>query len=181
MLRLFKYEGFKMTIEPEVLLLKPFKKIWDKDKSKNKEKAFMDLGFIYFFSDPRSDYQYITDEEDRIEAIKEGEGLPKEWTIYKELQEAIDYYNTFNPTSHLLLKDTRLAVDKLRILLRNIDLNQTDDKGRPVYTLNTIVSTINQVPILVKNLDEAEKTLAKEMIQNDKIRGSAEKSMYEDL
>ena len=74
MIRLFKYEGYKMVIEPEALLLIPFKRIWQRDRSQNKDRAMMELGFIYFFCDPRSDYQYLTDEEQRKQAIKEGEG-----------------------------------------------------------------------------------------------------------
>ena len=93
----------------------------------------------------------------------------------------MDYYKSFRPTSALLLEDTRIAVDKLREALRSINLTDVDDKGRPIYTLNTIVSTIKQVPALVKDLDDAERAIAKEIVQNDKIRGSAEKSMYEDL
>jgi hypothetical protein len=33
----------------------------------------------------------------------------------------------------------------------------------------------------VKDLDEAERTLAKEIAQNDKVRGAQEKAVYEDL
>ena len=75
-MKLFKFEGYRVIIEPETLLLKPFRLIWERDKKETKEKAINELGFIYFFADPRSDYQYIVDEEDRIKAIKEGEGLP---------------------------------------------------------------------------------------------------------
>ena len=66
-------------------------------------------------------------------------------------------------------------------MLRDIDLEKVDDKGKPIYTLNTVVATIKQVPALIKDLDEAARTIAKEMIQNDRVRGSVEKSMYEDL
>lgn len=180
-MKLLKYEGFNITFEPELLTLKVFKKLHQRDKTKDKNKFIQELGFIYFFADPRSDYQYITDEDDRISAIIEGQGLPKDWSIDKLLQEAIDYYKTFSPTSALLLEDTRVAVDKLRVMLRNINLEDTDDRGKPIYTLNTVVATIKQVPSLVKDLDEAERAIAKEIVQNDKVRGSAEKAMYEDL
>lgn len=180
-MKLLKYEGYKITFEPEILTLKVFKKLHKRDKTKDKSKFIQELGFIYFYSDPRSDYQYITDEEDRKNAIIEGEGLPSNWEIDKDLQEAINYYKSFNPTSALLLEDTRIAVDKLREALRNIDLQATDDKGKPIYTLNTVVATIKQVPLLIKDLDEAERTIAKEIVQNDRVRGSAEKAMFEDL
>ena len=180
-MKLFKYEGYKITISEEALLLRPFKAIWKRDRSQNKEKALMELGFIYFFCDIRSDYQYIVDEDARKESIKEGEGLPKDWEPDDILLEAMNFYNTFKPTSALLLEDTRFAVDKLRKLLREIDLTQTDDKGKPIYTLNTITATIKQVPSLVRDLDEAERSIAKEIAQNDKARGSQTKSIYEDM
>ena len=180
-MKLFKYEGYKITISEEALLLKPFKTIWKRDKSLNKEKALSELGFIYFFCDIRSDYQYIVDEEARIASIKEGEGMPEDWTPDSVVLEAMQFYNTFKPTSALLLEDTRSAVDKLRKLLREIDLTQTDDKGKPIYTLNTITATIKQVPSLVKDLDEAERSIAKEIAQSDKVRGAQSKSIYEDL
>lgn len=180
-MKLFKYEGYKITISEEALLLKPFKEIWQRDKSKNKDKALQELGYIYFMSDPRSDYQYLVDEEERSKAIKEGEGIPNSWNPDKAVLDAITFYKSFKPTSALLLEDTRFAVDKLRKLLREIDLTQTDDKGKPIYTLNTITATIKQIPSLVKDLDEAEKTLSKEIMESSKVRGSQEKSMYEDF
>ena len=180
-MKLFKYEGYKITISEEALLLKPFKAIWKRDKSLNKEKALSELGFIYFFCDIRSDYQYIVDEEVRMASIKEGEGMPEDWTPDSVVLEAMQFYSTFKSTSALLLEDTRYAVDKLRKLLREIDLTQTDDKGKPIYTLNTITATIKQVPSLVKDLDEAERSIAKEIAQSDKVRGAQSKSIYEDL
>ena len=180
-MKLLKYEGYNLTFEPEILTLRVFKRLFMRDKTKDKSRFLQELGYIYFMLDPRSDYMYITDNEERSKAIIEGEGLPDTWKVDSDLQDAMDYYKSFRPTSALLLEDTRIAVDKLREALRSINLTDVDDKGRPIYTLNTIVSTIKQVPSLVKDLDDAERAIAKEIVQNDKIRGSAEKSMYEDL
>ena len=179
-MRLFKLEGYKLDIAPEALALTPFKKIWNRDKSTNKSKAITELSYIYFMADPRSDYQYIVDEEARKNSIKEGEGLPSDWEPDKAILEAMEFYKIFKPASALLLEDTRIAVDKLRALLRNIDLTAVDDKGKPLYTLNIITSTIKQIPALVKDLNEAEEAIAKEITQSNKVRGSQEKSMYED-
>lgn len=179
-MKLIKYEGYNLTIEPELLLLKPFKKIWTRDKSKDKNNALQELGYIYFMDDPRSDYLFIVDEEIRSKEIMLAEGMPKTWKPDAAVKEAREFYKQFKPTASLLLEDTRIAVDKLRQLLRDIDLTAVDDRGKPIYTLNTITATIKQVPALVKDLDEAEKAIAKELIQNDKIRGSQEKSMMED-
>lgn len=180
-MRLLKFEGYKVTIAPEALALAPFKRLWNRDKTSNKNKAISEISFIYFMADPRSDYQYIIDEESRKTSIKEGEGLPSDWEPDNLVLEAMEFYKTFKPASALLLEDTRVAVDKLRTLLREIDLGAVDDKGKPIYTLNTITATIKQIPSLVKDLNEAETAIAKEIAQSNKVRGAQEKSMYEDL
>ena len=179
-MKLFKYEGYKVVISEEAYVLKPFKKLWDRDKTKNKDRATMELGYIYFFLDPRSDYQYLTDPEDRDKAIREGEGIPEKWKKDKIMQEAMDFYDSFKTPSALLLEDTRVAVDKLRQLLRDIDLEEKDDKGKPVYTLNTITSTIKQIPDLVRGLNEAEKAINDEIKEQGKMRGQGEKTLFED-
>lgn len=180
-MKLFRYEGYKLHISEEAFVLKPFKEIWNRDKSKNKDKALQELAYVYFMCDPRSDYQYIVDEDDRAKAIKEGEGIDSKWKPDNKVIEAMEFYKQFKPVSALLLEDTRVAVDKLRQLLRNIDLTEVDDKGKPIYTLNTVTATIKQIPSLVKDLDEAEKAIAKEIMESDKVRGAQEKSMYEDF
>ena len=174
-MKLFKYEGYKITIAPEALLLKPFKQIWQRDRSRNKDKALMELGFIYFFCDTRSDYQYLTDEDERKEAIKEGEGLPPKWEPDKIVQEAMTFYNSFKPTSALLLDDTRLMVDKYRKRLREQEFD-----GLEVKELKELGALIKQIPSLVKDLDEAEKALTSEMRNAGKMRGQREKTIFED-
>lgn len=180
MIKLFKFESYNVTIEPEVLLLAPFKKLWDRDKSKDKSMAMQELAYIYFMGDPRSDYQYIIDEEERTKSIKEGQGMPTKWKPDKAVKDALAFYNSFKPASAGLLEDTRVAVNKLRQLLRDIDLEEKDDKGKPVYTLNTITATIKQIPGLVKDLDAAERTLAKDILAEARARGSQSKGAFED-
>lgn len=179
-MKLLKYEGFKVTIAPEALALAPFKKLWNRDRSVSKDRAISEISYVYFMTDPRSDYQYLVDEEERSKAIIEGEGLPNNWKPDKVVTEAMQFYSRFKPTAALLLEDTRVAVEKLRKLLRDINLQDTDDKGRPLYTLNTITATIKQVPSLAKDLDEAERALSSEMRNEGKMRGQGEKTIFED-
>lgn len=181
MIKLFKRDGYEIKVEPEALLLKPFKKIWTRDKSKDKNRAMQELGFIYFVCDPRSDYQYLVDLDTRMESVKQGEGLPNDWTPDQAVKEAMEFYSSFKPTSALLLEDTRVAVDKLREHLKNMDFNEVDDKGKPKYTLNTITSTIKQIPELIKGLDEAEKAVTSDIREMSKARGNHEKAIMEDF
>lgn len=179
-MRLFKYEQYKVTISEEALALKPFKKLWDRDRTKSKEKAVSELAYVYFMEDPASDYQYLVDRDERSKAIIEGEGLVN-WSPDKAVEEAMSFYASFKTTSALILEDTRYAADNLRKSLRNIDLEATDEKGRPIYTVASIISAIKQVPQLVKELSEAERAVAKEMSENSgRVRGQKAKSIFED-
>ena len=176
-MKLLKYEGYNLTFEPEILALKVFKKLHTRDHSKDKSRFIQELAFIYFYSDPRSDYQYLTDENERLKAIVEGEGLPNDWKIDKILQDAIDYYSSFKPTSALLLEDTRAMVEGYRKKIKEVTTQMEDLEIKDIKDLGAI---IKQIPSLIKDLDEAEKTIAREIIQDESIRGSQEKSMFED-
>lgn len=177
-MKLFKYEGYNLTISEEALALKPFKKIWDRDKTSTKEKAIVELAYCYFMEDPRSDYQYIIDRDDRSDAIKEGEGLKKDWKPDKDIIAAMELYASFKSTAALLLDDIRTLVDGYRSKLKDMT---SDMSTLTVKDVKDIGAIIKQIPSIVKDLDEAEKAIAKEITQNDKVRGAQEKSIYEDF
>ena len=177
MIKLFKYEGYKLNISEEALLLKPFKEIWQRDKSKNKDKALQELGYIYFMSDPRSDYQYLVDEEERSKAIKEGEGIDSKWKPDKLVLDAITFYKSFKPTSALLLEDTRAMINGYRLKLREITADMSNLDIKEIKDLGAV---IKQIPSLIKDLDEAEKALNSELKNSGRMRGSGEKTLFED-
>lgn len=180
MIKLFEYDNYEVIVEPEALMLAPFKALYDRDKRKDKSLAKQELAYIYFMSDPRSDYQYIIDAEVRSEEVIKGLGMPKGWKPDAAVNRAMAFYESFRPVSAGLLEDTRVAVNKLRQMLRDIDLDERDKNDKPVYTLNTITQTIKQIPGLVKDLDEAERTLTRDIIAETKARGSQNKSIFED-
>ena len=179
-MKLFRYEGYNLTISEEAMMLKPFRDIWKRDKTKGKDKALQELAYIYFMEDSRSDYQIYVDKEERSRQVKLGEGIPESWKPDKMVTDAQEFYAGFKSEAALLLEDIRVAITKLREFIKTIDLSAVDDKGKPIYTLNTYTATIKQIPELITSLDEAEKSIHKEAVTSDKVRGSVEKAMFED-
>lgn len=180
-MKLFKYEGYKVVISEEAYALKVFRQIWNRDKTASKDRAIMELGYIYFMIDPRSDYQYIVDTDDRSKAIIEGEGLPSKWKPDKCVIEAMKFYESFKTTSALILEDTRKVAENLRKALPTINIMEEDDKGRPKYTISSITKAIRELNVLVKELAETEKVIAKEMAEsNGRVRGQKAKTILED-
>lgn len=175
MVKLFKYEGYEVTIEPEALMLAPFKALYNRDKSKDKSVAKQELAYLYFMGDPRSDYQYLVDAEVRSEEIIKGLGMPKNWKPDKEIERALAFYESFKPMSAGLLEDTRLFVNKYREKLRDLSFEELE-----VKELKEIGAIIKQIPALAKDLDEAERTLSKDIVAEARARGSQSKALLED-
>lgn len=180
-MNLLEYKDFQVNVSPEALLVGPIRKLYNKDRTVNKDKFMQQLSVIFFMSDPRSNYNYIIDKNDRLKAIVEQEGLPANYTISPEVQEAIDIYTKLcQTTSTLLLEDTRAAVDKVRKFLRDVDLELLDDKGKPVYTINSITTALKQIPQLAKDLQETEKLVTKEIEEAGRMRGGSTKKSLMD-
>ena len=171
-MKLFKYEGFEVRVAPEALTLKPFKKIWERDKSKNKEKAIEELSFLYFYCDPRSDYQYIIDSEDRLEAVKEGLGFPEDWKPDTVLKAAITFYGSFDSSAARLLKMAAKEIDKVQ--------NTLDSMAPSNYKeLKEQISAMKMIPEIASMIQEAEKALNTEE-ELGEARCAVEKAMFDD-
>lgn len=180
-MKLFKYEAYRVVISEEALALKPFKQLWNRDRSINKDRAISELAYVYFMEDPASDYQYLVDREDRSNAIIEGEGLGNKWKPDKMVIEAMKFYASFKTTSALILEDTRKVAENLRKALPALDITKEDDKGRPIYTIASITKAIRELNVLVKELAETERVIAKEMNEaNGRVRGQRAKTILED-
>lgn len=180
-MKLIKLENYTITIEPEALLIKTFKAVWDRDTSTDKNKALQELGFIYFFCDPKSDYMYLVDDVTRADTIKLHSGLPKNWKPDKLLNKAIEDYKTLTQTtSSLLLRDTKICVDNIRKFLRDVNLNDLDSKGKPLYPVKSIADTVKAIPQLIKELLEVEKLVNKELEEQGRMRGQGQKKLLED-
>ena len=171
-MKLFKYEGYEVRIAPEALTLKPFKKLWNRDKSKDKEKAMMELSFLYFYCDPRSDYQYIIDDDIRMDAVKEGQGLPEDWKPDATVREAITFYRSFDTTSAVLLRAASEAVDKIQKLIK--DLEPDDTKS-----LKEFLMALKLIPEVASMIQDAEKALNEEQ-EFGEAKGAMEKTLFDD-
>lgn len=174
-MKLVRIDNYQLIIEDELLLLTPFKTLYKKDKTRNKQN-FMDfLTIVYYVYDPRSDYSYIVDDKERLKEVCESNGfeIPK---FTDEQKECINLYKKLTTTtSQELLRSTKIAIDKVKNFLEKVDLTKTDDKGKPVYTINTITTAIKQIPQLAKDVMEAEKAVAKEIQEQGRARGGGEK------
>ena len=180
-MKLFKMNNNVLTISEEAYLLIPFKKIWERDKTKSKEYALAELAYIYFMEDFRSDYFDTVDDEERQKTILKNIDLPKKWKEDKVVSNARKYYREMSDTFSLkFLKDVMFALNKIREFFRNVDFTAVDSKGKPLYDIVKINNIIKQSDSTLENLSKLKKRALKDIEEEKKIRGSKEKSLFED-
>lgn len=158
-----------LTIKPEALLIKEFKALWDRDKSKSKEKALMDLGYVYHSTDFQSIYRnyHPNSRDSKIKLDIYGdrnhsidEMIIKAQEKYKELQTTL---------SMELLSDAESGIDKLRSYFQNVDFT-ADDEGKAA---KNFIANVKQLGDLVKGLKALRDEVEKELVDQMQLRGGS--------
>ena len=178
---LFELDNNNVIFAPEALELKPFRALWDRDKTKDKKEATAELAFVRFYSDYKSDFANIVDEETRaIEIVKVLENFKKDkpddliWA-------ACDFYKKRQNTLSMdLLDGIRIGIDKMKEFFINFDLKKTDSNGRPVYNPKQINDIIRDIGKTVQSVAEVEDQVRKELEEKSSMRGKREKTFFED-
>tara|TARA_R110002051_G_scaffold324053_1_gene419840 strand:+ start:4538 stop:5089 length:552 start_codon:yes stop_codon:yes gene_type:complete len=180
-MNLFEIENNVVVFSPQALMIEPFKKIWDADKTKGKHGATLVLAFVYYMADERSDFMHILDPDERIAEIKLFIDMPEKFTgKSKEVIRAIHYYEKLSETtSTRLLQSTRLVLQKISEFLDNIDLNERDQRSnKPVHDIGKITASVEKIPKLIKAINEIEKEVVNEKALKAQS-GNKSMSMFE--
>jgi len=171
-MKLFYRKDYRLQVEPIVFSIKAFKRLDQRDRTVGKTQLEKELAFIYFVYDPRSDLQFIVDEQERIERVKELIGFDSKFKIDSDLQKAIDVYISMTETSSsLLLKDIKVGVDKLRDYLRSAEV---DSESFDKYT-----RALKELIPLSQKIVEAERTVVKEIEDLSEMRGNRQQSLLD--
>ena len=178
-MRLLELDGTRVIPSPECLQIKPFKKIWERDKSKNKEVAKAELAFVYFFRSFQSEFSSILEDDDRqteVLKILDYDKEPDE-VVY----EACDIYLEAQSTvSSELLMSARKGVEKVKQFFNTVNLNERDKNGRPVFDADKFNRTLSNLANTVKSLTELESLVLREQEIKSEMKGGREKAMFED-
>jgi hypothetical protein len=164
-MNLFEIENNVVIYSPQALMLEPFKKIWQEDKSEDKIQANLIMSYVYYMADERSDFMHILNVDERMQAIKEALQLPEDFNgRSEELIQAIKFYEKLSETtSTKLLQSTRLVLQKISEFLDNINLNERDERSnKPIHDIGKITGSVEKIPKLIRAINEIEKEVVKE-------------------
>lgn len=181
-MNLIQWKDNRIVISPEAYGIKAFRNIWNSDKTKNKEKAIMSLTTLYFMYDPRSEFQIETNEDSRLEVIKEETGLPSNWKPDKLFTEAVSVYKYLTyTTSASILDGNRVAIKSIRTIIEKpIDELDLDDEAKLAY-VEKLAKTVTLANKLAEDIAKAEKEIYKDVEEHSsKMRGKGVKTVGDD-
>ena len=180
-MKLFEMVNWDLKISEEAFALKPFNDILKSDKSKEKELAMKELSFVWFFSDIKSDYNYILNAKEKEEEIKKDVQLPKDWKKHKLIDVAIEFYKERSKTvSSGILENSLFIANTLSNKMKKIVSNEEDDDMLSIKEMESIASGLSKMPGIVASLQKLEQTVLKEMSEKSDRVGSQDKALFED-
>ena len=172
----------RLAISEEAYLLKPFKKLWDRDKTKLKERSLAEMGFIYFMEDFKSDFSDIVDEEDRQTEVISVLELSPDWKEDDVVKAAREFYRKRSEeiTPLLMLRDAKIVIDRMRDFYRAVDFLALDKNGKAKYDIGKVAGVIERSAGILEGITKLENMVKKEVqAKRDKV-GSKLKATFED-
>lgn len=171
----------RVVIDPHALPLKPYKTIWNRDKSKGKEKAVSELTYVYFMCDYKSYFADITDEEDKHKEICIAVFGKEDYKVDDAIKEAIEFYKKDIPMSVRVLEDAKVGINKLRQYFVDVDLTDEDEKtGKPKHDASKFSNVLKSLADNIDNLDKLEDKVKRDTQTNNTVRGGRDKGFFED-
>lgn len=177
----FEFDNNRNIIPvPELLLYHCFKQIIDRDKSKNKFKSILELGYIWYMCNKsvvKNPYylQFADDLNKKSEAII-NDLFTTKWTPDELIQECIDFYNSHNYKESIDTRDALLiAKTRLKQWFKNYD-PEVDTDGLQLQRNSKSIQD------LTKTIKEYDDIISKEEEHDgSRITGGGEVGAFEDI
>lgn len=152
----------------DILLIHPFDKIWEDDKSKGKGEAIKDFTFIHFYCSPMKSNPYRGyDDEERINRIISG-SLNNEYEPSNIVWEAIEVYTKKflkeASFSYQYLIAAKKGAEKMIDFFTNCDLDERTKSGGVVYKPTDLTRGLADIENVLKNFQSLEKRVNEELV-----------------
>lgn len=180
-MNLFEIKDFQVIFSAQALALVPFRTLWDRDKTKDKSTSVGELAYVWFMCDYKSDYSDIINEEERSKEILSVLVIPKGWKPDKKVFEAMVFYKKRSKGMIMHLHEAAtILLDQIVQFAKTVDLNERDDKGKPIHNLKQINDVVKELGKSVESVQNLERMVKAELSNNKDKIGSKTKSLFED-
>jgi len=170
---LFDIVGNTITIKPESLVVPEFRKIWERDKTKEKRKAFNEISYIVFLCNKSAKNPYKNySESDRVVMLKKDFSIEE---VDKLMLEGIDKYKKLKITRYERV--VTAALDSLEYIEDYYVNARNQDKDK--FDITEFLGSMEKLGKSIKSLRELESQLETDRAEGSKVRGDSEIGLYE--
>lgn len=180
---LFNIEGKLAHPNVEVLLISPFKEIWDRDLSNSKSRAREEFAYIEFMtsflkSNPYKGYSPEVRKKKIIEEVITYENFYEDDLIKAGMKKMEEFQKEASPT-YTLYSSALNAKYKLEDFLNTFDINERNPKtGMPIMKVKEITSALLDVDKVTSSLNSLKRKVEEELYESIKTRGQKEISPF---
>lgn len=179
-------EDFRAYPRPEILMITEFKKLVRRDRGSPgdvnghlKQRASRELALIYHmhtYSSPYSKYApEFRFEKLQTDIFKDD----PDWKPDKVFRMAEDKFIELSDTGTiLLLKAGNGAIAKLTDYFDNVDFDEKDTKGQPIYSARELVSNLGNLGKVVEGMQKLRDQVEREVIGEEVNRKSVETNQF---
>lgn len=184
MANLFIIENNIAKPNVETLLISPYKEIWERDNSKDKERAIKEFTYIELMSSKKKSNPYAGYPEDTRHQKLKGMLFPEDKNWYPDnlveqaLADIVELQTEASPTYRYYM-DNLAAAEKTREYIQNIDLNERTEKGIPVYKPKDVTSAIIDTEKVIQTLTVLKEKMEQELTESSRIRGNKTINVFE--
>lgn len=176
--------------EPEILLVREFKGLWEKGRNKCKEdptgtrrlRAFREFKYIFLMLDWLSPYSQFDEQERHQECLQDASITDEEWAD-PTFRAACRKYRELQESSKTLkfIKAAQGVVDKITDYFNDLDLSERDPATqKPIYKTKDVIAEMQNASKVVDELKNLEVMYKKEIqAVNSSIRGDAELGAFD--
>lgn len=187
-MNIFLYDNATGSIKldlHEILLVKEFGDLWDVNRNKCKEdpsgskriRAWKEFKYIWLYADWKSPYQQYLESEKHMAALKDSGLTEQEWKD-PVFRAAVRKYIDIKESSRVLtlLKTGYRVLEKLRVSLDNIDLEERDPMtNKPIWKAKDVLDSIGSIGPMMDKLKELELNYKQELMESSsKLRGDTQ-------
>jgi hypothetical protein len=172
---LLTLKDHKLEINPDILVIPEFNKIWTRDKSKGKEKAYKEMIYVFYMFDFKSPYASYPEQERKEKIVNDIMGA--NWKPDKQLEQLCETYvfnQEMSSPSLRLLNSARQSVHRLADWLNKVTY-EGDDATDPAK----VSKTLSEIGKVIDSINKLEEKVKKEVTTSSRQRGGGHEGLFE--
>lgn len=180
---IFEVSNNKAFPSVHILMIEPFKTMWENDTSKGKEDVLKKFTYVELMCSPKSSNPFAGySEQERPGKVKKEVYQDEFMPIDSETMLAMLKYHELlenSSPSFSLYRAALVAKDKLIAFLENFNLDERTNSGGAVIKPADVTRAMNDIPDLMKGIAQMKKDVTDELLADAKTKNSRKIGQYE--